>query len=93
VIIDRMVKARIRMEAGTKVTEITEKGVRIVRKGKYREFFEADSVVAAVGMRAVDSLACELEGKVPLVIRVGDCMRPGDIRDAIEGGFLAGNGI
>jgi 2,4-dienoyl-CoA reductase (NADPH2) len=93
VIIDRMVKARVRMEAGATVAEITEKGVRIVRKGKYREFFEADTVVVAVGMRAVDSLAWELEGKVPLVISVGDCVRPGDIRNAIEGGFLAGNGI
>ncbi len=92
VIIDRMVKARVRMEAGATVAEITDKGVRIVRKGKYHEFFEADTVVVAVGMKAVDALARALEGRGPEIIRVGDCVRPGDIRHAIEDGFMAALG-
>lgn len=93
VIIDRMAQARIRMEAGATVTGITKKGVTIVRKGKYHEFFEADTVVVAVGMKAVDTLANSLEGKVPELVRVGDCVRPGDIRKAIEDGFLAGTQV
>jgi len=88
VIIDRMVQARIRMEAGATVTGITDKGVTIVRKGKYHEFFEADTVVIAVGMKAVDTLANALEGKVPELVRIGDCVQPGEFCEPTLGQCL-----
>lgn len=91
VIIDRMAKARIRVEVEAAVTEITPKGVRVLRKEKYPEFFEADTVVMAVGMKPVNGLASALQGKVPALFTVGDCIRPGDIRNAVEDGFLAGS--
>ena len=69
--------------------EITDKGVWVNRAGRYHEFFEADTVVLAVGMQPVDSLAKQLRGKVTSLYQIGDCTKPGNVRKAVEDGFLA----
>ena len=69
---------------------ITGKGVEIVRDGKYTEFFEADSVVIAMGMKSGNQLAKELEGRVSSLYQIGDCTQPGKVREAVASGFLAG---
>ena len=90
VVIDRLVAAGIRLETGAKVETITEKGVRVIRSGLYSEFFEADSVVLALGMRPDDGVARNLEGKVLSVIKVGDVLKPAGVTEAIESGFKIG---
>jgi 2,4-dienoyl-CoA reductase-like NADH-dependent reductase (Old Yellow Enzyme family)/thioredoxin reductase len=90
VVIDRLVEAGIRLETSACAEEITEKGVRIKRSGWRSEFFEADSVVIAAGMEPVDSTVKEPEGKAPKVYKVGDCVAPAQVKEAIESGFLAG---
>ncbi len=89
VMIDRLAAAGIRMETSTAVTEITDKGVRTARHRKYVEFFEADTVVLAVGMKPVAGLAKALEGKAPEIRQIGDCVKPSNVRKAVEDGFLA----
>ena len=93
VVIDRLVEAGIRLETSARAEEITGKGVRITRIGGWLEFFEADSVVIAVGMVPVDNISEELEGKVPGVYKVGDCTKPAGIKEAIESGFIAGSQV
>ena len=88
--IDRLIEAGIRLETAAKVEEITERGVRITRIGACPEFFEADSVVLAVGATPVDNAAKELEGRVPSLKKVGDCGEPCTVKEAIESGFRAG---
>lgn len=88
-IVDRLNKTGIRIETNSKVEEITTKGVRITRSGCFHEFFEADTVVLAVGMEAVDKIAQELKGKVASLYQVGDSVQPGKVKEAIEGGFQA----
>jgi hypothetical protein len=46
----------------------------------------ADTVILSVGMRSVNKLAQELQGVVPEVYMVGDCVRP---RDASEVSYQA----
>ncbi|MFC1917172.1 FAD-dependent oxidoreductase [Chloroflexota bacterium] len=89
VVIDRLVETGIRMETLAKAAEITEKGIRVSR-GSGSEFFEADSVIIAVGMLPADSISPELEGKISGVYQVGDCGKPANVKDAIESGFCAG---
>jgi hypothetical protein len=69
---------------------ITDKGVKITRPSGLHEFFEADSVVIAAGMKSIDKIAKELKGKVASLFEVGDCVEPHKVREAVEGGFLAG---
>jgi 2,4-dienoyl-CoA reductase (NADPH2) len=90
VVIDRLNAAGIRLETSAKVEMITEKGVIIRRPNGLEEFFEADSVVIAVGMKSVNRMANELDGKVASLYKVGDCVEPHKVRQAIEGGFLVG---
>ena len=89
VIIKRLRAAGIRGETNSKAVSITEKGVKIMRADFYPEFFEADSVVIATGMKATDKLGKELEGNVASLYKVGDCVSPNRIDKAIETGYLA----
>ncbi|MBI2868559.1 MAG: FAD-dependent oxidoreductase [Chloroflexi bacterium] len=93
VVMDRLAAAGIRVETRARAQEITGRGVRIQRLNSNDEFFEADSVVLAVGAVPVDDLASQIEGKAPRIIRTGDCLKPGTVKDAIESGFLAGSGL
>lgn len=90
VIVDRLNAGGIRVETGSKVELINERGVKIIRPNGLQEFFEADSVVIAVGMRSKDKISEELNGKVISLYKVGDCLEPRKVKQAIEGGFLAG---
>lgn len=89
IVIDRLSATGVRLETNAQAKEITSKGVKVTRTGRYREFFEADSVVIAAGMKAVDKLTKELEGKVSSLYQVGDCTQPGKVREAIVSGFQA----
>ena len=80
------------METRTTATEITGEGVKGVRDGG-SEFFPADTVVLAVGMKSRDGLAQQLEGKVTAVHCIGDCVEPQRIAQAIEGGLKIGREI
>lgn len=95
-VIMRLRKAGVQMETNVEVTRISEYGVWGVRKGfEYGPndvFFEADTVVMAVGTKSENRLAQELEGKLP-VYNIGDSRQPGKLKDAIEAGFLAARDI
>jgi hypothetical protein len=56
-------------------------------KGNKKIFLSGDSIVLATGFMSSNDMKKELEGKVPL-ISVGDCQQPGNIREAIQDGFL-----
>ncbi len=86
VVLQRLRKAGIRMETRITATEITDEGVKGVRDGAF-EFFPADTVVLAVGMKSRDGLAQQLEGKIPAVHSIGDCVEPQRIAQAMEVGL------
>ena len=87
VVIDRLVAAGIRLETGVKVVAFNEKGVRVIRAGLYPEFFEADSVVLALGMVSDDGGVRDLEGESLSFFKIGDAVKPAGITEAIESGF------
>ena len=89
VVIDRLLAEGVRMEANARAEEITEKGVWIIRQGVRSEFFEADTVVIAVGMVSSNGMEEELKGKVDAVCQVGDSVKPAQVQEAVEGGFKA----
>jgi 2,4-dienoyl-CoA reductase-like NADH-dependent reductase (Old Yellow Enzyme family)/thioredoxin reductase len=88
-IIERLKAAGIRIETGIKITEITEKGVGGLRNGR-SEFFDAATIVIAVGMKSERHLVSALEGIVPEIHQVGDCIEPRRIREAIADGYHVG---
>jgi 2,4-dienoyl-CoA reductase (NADPH2) len=88
-LLDRLKKADVKLETNVNVREITYYGVR-AKRGEESLFFEADSVVLAVGLKPDRELAQQLEGKVPELKVVGDCVEPKRILEATESGFRAG---
>ena len=87
VVIDRLIAAGIRLETGVKVEGITGKGVKALRAGLYPEFFEADTVVLAMGMVSNDEVARNLAGKAESVLKIGDALKAASVAEAIESGF------
>jgi pyruvate/2-oxoglutarate dehydrogenase complex dihydrolipoamide dehydrogenase (E3) component len=80
-------KGGIRCLTNAKCTEISDQGAHIVLKNGNTEIILADSVVLAVGMEStvntVDSmLDCALD-----VIPIGDCVKPGTVREASRTGY------
>ena len=75
---------------GRRELSITGKGVKVTRAGTYHEFFEADTVILALGMISIDDVATNIEGKIPAVFKIGDADKPAGFTEAIESGFKIG---
>lgn len=86
VIMQRLQQAGIATEAGARVIEISDNGVSAERDGSI-EFFEADSVVLAVGLTPDNQLARLLKDNIAEVHCIGDCAEVQKIANAVEGGF------
>lgn len=89
-ILERLKSAGIQMEAGIKVVEITEEGVKGLRRDGSSEFFHAGTIVIAIGMKSNGKLVESLKGLVPVDYLIGDSKEPRRIRDAIAEGYRVG---
>ncbi len=81
--------ANVRILTDAKVTEITEDGVVIANKDNKRSTLQADAVVLALGFKPDDRLLAALQGKVPELYAIGDCVEPRKAVNAIREGFRA----
>jgi 2,4-dienoyl-CoA reductase (NADPH2) len=70
--------------------EITDEGMTLIDKDGNKQTLKADTIVLAVGAKGNKSLAEKLEGKVPALYLVGDCIEPRDIMAAIDEGARVG---
>ncbi|MCX7982273.1 MAG: FAD-dependent oxidoreductase [Syntrophales bacterium] len=86
-----MEERNIEIMTGAELVEINKNGVRIKKGNEFHEIL-AETVVLALGMTSKNSLAKELEGKVPLKV-IGDALSPRNALEAIREGFLAGANI
>ena len=91
-VIQKTRDAGVVMYVNAQPEEITKKGVRVNIAGT-RELFKVDSVVVAIGRESDRTLAEQLQGKVPELHTLGDCVAPGIIRTAIHEGHHAGRTI
>lgn len=80
----RLVELRIPTHLNTTLLEITE-GSTVVRVGDEILSLPADTVVLAIGVAPVDTLVKEIEGIIPEVYTVGDCVQPGNAAQATSG--------
>jgi 2,4-dienoyl-CoA reductase (NADPH2) len=80
-------KKGVIMIGGVKYEGITDKGLIITTKEGKRQLIEADTIVTALPLKPNIELLKSLEGKVPLIYRIGDCNEPRLIIDAIADGY------
>jgi len=93
---DMLRKGGVAMETLSKVVAITDKGVRVVQAGPKETFFDADTVLLALGLKENLGLADKARGKVTDVYVVGDSAGGGGLkrlREAMGSGFAAGTKI
>ncbi len=75
---------------GMRCTEITPKGIKAIDSEGAERFFEADTVVHAVGMKAVSDRAFRLcEAAPKKYFLVGDCVSPRKVKQAVHEGYHA----
>lgn len=91
-LLTRLKKNSVKMEPGFTPGEITLSGVKGLRDGK-EVLFEGDAVVAAGGMKPEASLEEVLKQKDIKFKKVGDCLEPRKIRDALIEGYNAGMAV
>ena len=69
--------------------EITPKGLVVRDSTGVVRTIEADSIVIAAGQRSRGDVAEALLNAAPYVMRIGDCLRPATITQAISEGYHA----
>lgn len=85
----RLIDLRVPLYLHSRVIEITDKGV-VMTVGNDILSLPADTVILAVGVRPNDKLARDLEGVVPKLYKLGDCVKPKDAASAaMRAGKLA----
>ena len=85
----RLVELRVPLYLHSRVVEITGRAV-MMTMGDDIFALPADTVILAVGMRPENKLAQELEGLVPKVYTLGDCVKPKDAAAVmVQAGKLA----
>jgi 2,4-dienoyl-CoA reductase-like NADH-dependent reductase (Old Yellow Enzyme family)/thioredoxin reductase len=79
----------VRMLTNTCVKQIKSDSVIIERNG-IENVIEADAAVIAVGVKPENRLESKLKDIIPKLLCIGDCEKPGNIMDAVYGGFKIG---
>ena len=80
---------KINVYTSVKCSAITDEGVLAVDKDGSEILLSADTVVISVGMRPLSVAAEALRDCAPEFIPIGNCVRPGIVKDAIRAGFDA----
>jgi len=75
------------------LTEITDDGAVLAGANGEKTEIKCDNVLLCRGYNRADGLYKELEGQVKELYKVGDCVQPRLIGDAIHEGWLAANRI
>ncbi len=83
-------QAGIEMLASATVESIADKGVNVIDKTLTHLFIPADTVVMSTGSESDRTLLDPLQGKVPQVYLVGDCLWPRNLMSAIYQGASIG---
>ncbi len=92
-LLDRLREKRVHIIARANVKEILEDGVVFERDGQEETLRGFEYVILAMGVKPVDNLSRELEGKVPEVYVIGDATQPRRALEATAAGAEIGRKI
>lgn len=83
----------IKMLSATRLSEVTDKGIIVEdNKGGLTEY-PCDTVLIAAGLKADDTLYCELKDEVKEIYKIGDCIEARKFIDATQEAFLIAKDI
>ena len=82
-------KSGVKCIANAECTAISREGVRVSYKDGHEETIPADAVILAVGMKSTKDTVNSMRNCALDVVPVGDCIQPGNIREASRTGYYA----
>lgn len=77
----------VKLLTGAALQEISASGVIIQPTSQEAKALAADTVIMATGFKAHCEMFDALHGKVDQLFRIGDCLKPGKILDAVWDGY------
>ena len=83
----------VTMMTGVNYQGITGKGLSVINGEGRTLTIEADTIVTATPLKPNTGLLKALEGVVPEVYPIGDCVEPRLIIDAVADGFRVGHSV
>jgi len=86
---DKISEYGIKARTGNKILAFTDKGAKVESKDGETEI-EADTVILAIGTRSNADSAKSILDKYTNAQSIGDCVRVGQIGEAVRSGFFAG---
>jgi 2,4-dienoyl-CoA reductase-like NADH-dependent reductase (Old Yellow Enzyme family)/thioredoxin reductase len=81
------------LETSVKCARVTEEGVYAVNDKGEEQFYPADTVLLATGMKSRNDIVESLRGCAPDFSVIGDCQQPGTVMEAIHMGYFAAMNI
>ncbi len=90
---EHFVEMKISGLTGARCTAINDRGVQVRYNDGRTEVIPADTIILAVGMRSNAEVFEAMYNCAPEVIPVGDCIRPGTIRQASRTGYFTARDI
>ncbi|HZK66646.1 MAG TPA: FAD-dependent oxidoreductase [Chloroflexota bacterium] len=85
-LLERLQAGGVHIETGVTVQQFGEDGAVVNKDGVEEKLAGFDTIILAMGVKAVNTLKSELEGKVPEVYTVGDAVKPRKAMEAVEEG-------
>ena len=89
----RELERSVRLETRVRCTRVTDGGVFAVNEGGEEVFYEADTVLLAVGLRSRKEMVESLRGCAPDFSVIGDCLEPATVMEAIHMGYFSAMNI
>jgi pyruvate/2-oxoglutarate dehydrogenase complex dihydrolipoamide dehydrogenase (E3) component len=90
--LERLADSNISVIFSAEVLEVSS-GQVLFRKDGKKQSLEAETILLAGGSQANNKPSRALEGEVPQLVSIGDCVEPRKAKDAIHEGFFAGLNI
>lgn len=80
----------VKIHLSTKVTAIESNSVLLTDKNGNKEYADSDFVIIATGYSVPESELLEYSSCGILTCKIGDCVKPAKLREAISSGFITG---
>jgi len=89
----RELEKSVRLETRLKCTRITDGGVFAVNENGEEGFYEADTILLAVGLKSRTEIVESLRDCAPDFSVIGDCLQPATVMEAIHMGYFSAMNI
>ncbi len=86
-LLELLEKGNAKIITGATLTEILDQGVMVVHQDGSKEEIAAQTVIHALGFQPRTDVTQALENSAPEIYKIGDCVCPGKILNAVHDGF------